>query len=164
MLALLLGLLAAYVSIALSNAAGLERPSSGFVFYQELDGRLQASAITAPALDATEGLGRISLQAVNGHRIEPSRIGTAQLETLVSTRLGSSNRCELIERDHRFEKTDAGVFRSNRLFRLWRFDDGKLCEAIGYGTRDDALVHAHSDSEARMTLSRTAAAARRAPD
>lgn len=99
MLALLLGLLAACVSMALSNAVGLERPSSGFVFYQELDGRLQASAITAPALDATEGLGRLSLAAVNGHAIAPSRIGTAQLETLVSTSLGSSNRFELVGTD-----------------------------------------------------------------
>jgi vancomycin resistance protein VanW len=33
-------------------------------------------------------------------------------------------RCELLERDHRFERRDGAVFRHNRLFRVWRFDDG----------------------------------------
>ncbi|MDP1829355.1 MAG: VanW family protein [Archangium sp.] len=33
-------------------------------------------------------------------------------------------RCELVERDHRFEQRDGAVFRHNRLFRKWHFDDG----------------------------------------
>jgi vancomycin resistance protein VanW len=34
-------------------------------------------------------------------------------------------RCELVEKDHRFERTDDAVFRRNRLFRLWHFEDGR---------------------------------------
>lgn len=37
-------------------------------------------------------------------------------------------RCELLERDHRFEHRDGGVFRHNRLFRRWAFDDGSTRE------------------------------------
>ena len=33
-------------------------------------------------------------------------------------------RCELIERDHRFEQRDGATFRHNRLYRRWHFDDG----------------------------------------
>jgi vancomycin resistance protein VanW len=33
-------------------------------------------------------------------------------------------RCELLERDHRFAQRDGAVFRHNRLFRKWWFDDG----------------------------------------
>lgn len=33
-------------------------------------------------------------------------------------------RCELVERDHRFEQRDGATWRHNRLFRRWHFDDG----------------------------------------
>ena len=37
-------------------------------------------------------------------------------------------RCELLERDHHFETREDGVFRRNRLFRLWHFADGRQRE------------------------------------
>ena len=47
-------------------------------------------------------------------------------------------RCELVEREHRFEQRDGGVFRHNRLFRRWHHDDG--------ATRDEWLA----DHDARV--------------
>ena len=48
-------------------------------------------------------------------------------------------RCELLERDHRFEERDGAVWRHNRLFRVWHFDDGT--------TREEWLA----DHDARVT-------------
>lgn len=48
-------------------------------------------------------------------------------------------RCELVERDHHFERRDGAVWRHNRLFRRWHFDDG--------ATRDEWLA----DHDARVT-------------
>ena len=50
-------------------------------------------------------------------------------------------RCELIERDHRFEQRDGGTWRHNRLFRRWRYDDGT--------SRDEWLA----DHDARVAYS-----------
>lgn len=45
-------------------------------------------------------------------------------------------RCQLIERDHRFEHRDGAAFRHNRLFRRWDFEDGS--------TREEWLADHHA--------------------
>lgn len=71
----------------------------------------------------------------------------------------TGGQCAVVEADVWMER--AGLRSGGLTVSVWRFDDGKLCEAIGYGRRDDALGHARSEPEASATLSRTAAAARR---
>ena len=71
----------------------------------------------------------------------------------------TGSQCAVVEADVWFDRQ--GVRSGGLSVSVWRFDDGRLCEAIGYGSRDDALAHARSESEASATLGRTAAAARR---
>jgi hypothetical protein len=71
----------------------------------------------------------------------------------------AGSQCAVVEADVWFER--AGVRTGGLTVSVWRFDDGKLCEAIGYGTRDEAMRHARSGSEAFQALSNTAAAGRR---
>ncbi|HWO08129.1 MAG TPA: hypothetical protein VNN80_01575, partial [Polyangiaceae bacterium] len=99
LMALLLALLAAFAGVAVSNAAGLERPSAGFVYYQGLDGQLAAGALTAAALNAVDGLGPVTLRAVNGQPVSAARFGSAQVDTLVELGPGASNRFELASAD-----------------------------------------------------------------
>jgi len=37
-------------------------------------------------------------------------------------------RCELVEKDHRFEQRDGATYRHNRLYRRWHYDDGTTRE------------------------------------
>jgi vancomycin resistance protein VanW len=67
------------------------------------------------------------------------RIGEGALHGALHSAAPLPFRCELIERDHRFERRDGAVWRHNRLYRRWHFDDG--------GSRDEWLA----DHDARVT-------------
>ena len=71
----------------------------------------------------------------------------------------TGSQCAVVEADVFLERE--GIRTGGLTVSVWRFDDGKLCEAIGYGNRDEALAHARSESEASQTLNNTAAALRR---
>ena len=56
------------------------------------------------------------------------------------------SQCAVVEADVWF---DRGPVRSGGLtFSVWRFDNGKLCEAVGYGSRDEAFAHARPPAPA----------------
>lgn len=95
-MALLLVLMTGYVALALANARGLQQPSGGFFFYQQLDGRLSAHAMTVEALRATEAFGPAQLRSINGQLIPPSRSGNEQAARALDTTPGAINRFELV--------------------------------------------------------------------
>lgn len=95
-MALLLVLMAGYMALALANARGLQQPSGGFFFYQQLDGRLSAHAMTVEALRVTEAFGPAQLRSINGQLIPPSRSGNEQVARALDTTPGAINRFELV--------------------------------------------------------------------
>ena len=48
--------------------------------------------------------------------------------------------CAVVEADVWFERQ--GIRTGGLTVSVWRFDDGKLCEAIGYGNLEQALEYA----------------------
>ena len=95
-MALLLVLVTGYLALALSNARGLKQPSAGFSFYQQLNGQLNAHAMTVEALRASDGVYPARLRSVNGELIPASRSGSEQIARALDLRPGATNRFELV--------------------------------------------------------------------
>jgi two-component system, NtrC family, sensor kinase len=108
-LALVVGLIAAYLLLAISNLRGLERPSAGFVYEQQLDGQLEANPVTLEASRATEALGEVTIATVNGRAVTYERVGSAVVTSLLDTSPHARNRFGLRTRGGEVVEVELGV-------------------------------------------------------
>lgn len=132
LLALLFVLIAGYVALALSNARGLEAPSGGFFFSQQLNGQLKAHAMTVEALRATEGLSPALLHSINGEQIATSRSRNDQIARALDLRPGAVNRFELTTRDGEVREIAVPVGTAKLSYLMQRAPAQLLFPLVGF--------------------------------
>jgi signal transduction histidine kinase len=107
--ALVVGLIAAYLTLALSNTRGLKRPSAGFVYEQQIGGQLEVNPVTLEAFRATEGLGELTVATINGRPVPYGRVGSAVVSSMLDTSPGAQNRFGLLTRSGEVVELELGV-------------------------------------------------------
>lgn len=130
--ALVTGLIAAYVVLALSNARGLERPSAGFVYEQQLSGPLVANPVTLEALRATDGLGELTVSTVNGRAVPYGRVGSAVVSGLLDTSPGARNRFGLLTRGGGGVDLELGVAQPRITYLVQQAPQRALFPLVGF--------------------------------
>jgi hypothetical protein len=105
--------------------------------------------MTNPEIVIRPFLARQTPDAVSyvGHDGVRKWVDSLDSETTITLKLRSieitSEQSAVVEADVFFERD--GTQTGGPTFSVWRFEDGKLSEAVGYGTKDDALdAEAHN--------------------
>ncbi len=131
MVALIAAFIALYAALVVSNVRGLYQLSPGLVFYQHLSGQVECHPITAEALGATEGYGRLFVRKVNGQAIPSERLALERITALLDLEVGAGNQFELLTSGGELRSVSLHTATPRFIYLIRRSPDQVLYTLVG---------------------------------